>query len=90
MYGSRTTAEVKWAFASASSSFSPNVASKQSVIQPGTDTKIHFDVHMNVHFFTNQKQLKEKLDAAIKKNSDKLLSKGEGRGAYPFQRASAR
>ena len=51
------------------------VASKQSVIKPGTDTKIHFDVHMNVHFFTNHKQLKEQLHAAIKKNSDKLLRK---------------
>ena len=32
------------------------VASKESVIKPGTATKIHFDIHMNVHFFTNHKE----------------------------------
>jgi len=49
------------------------VASKQSVLKPGTPTKIHFDVHMNVQFFTNHKELKSKLTAAIEKNKDRLF-----------------
>jgi hypothetical protein len=49
------------------------VASKQSVVRPGTDTRVHFDVHMNVHFFTNHAELKEKLGNAITKNKDKLF-----------------
>jgi hypothetical protein len=49
------------------------VASKQSVAKPGTDTRIHFDIHMNVHFFTNRAELKEKLDSAIQKNKSKLF-----------------
>jgi hypothetical protein len=61
------------------------VASKQSVFKPGTETKIHFDVHMNVHFFTNLPQLKDKLKAAIEKNSDELFPEdkqaGEGKAA---------
>lgn len=49
------------------------VASKQSVIKPGTNTKIHFDIHMNVQFFTNHKELKEKLSDAIEKNKTCLF-----------------
>lgn len=49
------------------------VASKQSVLKPGTPTKIHFDIHMNVHLFTNHKELKEKLGSAIEKNKDSLF-----------------
>jgi nucleoside 2-deoxyribosyltransferase len=49
------------------------VASKDSVIHPGTPTKIHFDVHMNVHFFTNHVELSEDLEAAFIKNRDALL-----------------
>lgn len=30
-------------------------ASKQSVAKPGTNTKIHFDVDMNINFFVNHK-----------------------------------
>lgn len=57
------------------------VASKQSVIKPGTDTKIHFDIHMNVHLFTNQKELKDKLSDSIEKNKVRLFSKEEpGKG----------
>jgi hypothetical protein len=50
------------------------VASKQSVVKPGTDTKIHFDIHMNVQFFTNHKELKSKLDGSIEKNKALLFS----------------
>jgi hypothetical protein len=49
------------------------VASKQSVARPGVDTKIHFDIHMNVHFFTNHTELKGKLNDAITKNRVKLF-----------------
>lgn len=49
------------------------VASKQSVIKPGTETVIHFDIHMNVHFFTNHFELKEKLVSAIEKNKTALF-----------------
>jgi hypothetical protein len=50
------------------------VASKQSVVKPGTPTKIHFDIHMNVHFFTNHKELKEKLGSAVEKNRAHLFA----------------
>ena len=49
------------------------VASKQSVLKPGTATKIHFDIHMNVQFFTNHKELRAKLSDAIHKNNDRLF-----------------
>lgn len=50
------------------------VASKNSVIKPGTPTHIHFDIHMNVHFFTNHKELRSKLGDAIAKNKKRLFS----------------
>ena len=52
------------------------VASKQSVLKPGTSTHIHFDIHMNVQMFTNHKELKEKLGDAITKNKDRLFAQG--------------
>jgi hypothetical protein len=54
------------------------MASKQSVIKPGTATKIHFDIHMNVHFFTNHQELAEKLTDAIEKNKGRLFSTDQG------------
>jgi hypothetical protein len=51
-------------------------ASKQSVMKPGSQTKIHFDVHMNINFFVNHKELREKLISAIEKNKSKLFSSG--------------
>lgn len=50
------------------------VASRESVVDPGTDTKIHFDIHQNVQFFTNHEELIEKLRAAITANRERLLS----------------
>lgn len=50
------------------------VASKESVVNPKTPTKIHFDIHRNVNFFTNNKELKAKLKSVIEKNSKKLFS----------------
>lgn len=49
------------------------VASKQSVARPGTKTSIHFDIHMNMNFFTNHQELKEKLSSAIAKNRKALF-----------------
>lgn len=49
------------------------VASKQSVAKPGTPTKIHFDIHMNMHYFTNHDELKDKLASAIAKNKKVLF-----------------
>lgn len=51
------------------------VASKQSVLKPGTPTKLHFDIHKNVQFFTNHKELKTKLRDAINKNKERLFAK---------------
>lgn len=53
------------------------VASKQSVSKPGSNTKIHFDIHMNVQFFTNHNELKEKLATAIEKNRSALFRNHE-------------
>ncbi len=62
------------------------VASKQSVILPGEKTKIHFDVHMNVNFFSNHRELQEKLSAAIEKNRE-LLFASQANGATPTAKA---
>jgi len=53
------------------------IASKESVIRPGQQTKIHFDVHMSVNYFVNHEELQEKLLAAIEKNKDRLFKKEE-------------
>src|SRR5207245_86960 len=53
------------------------VASKESVMSPGTETKVHFDIHQNVRFFTNHEELAEKLRAAIEKNRKKLVDPPE-------------
>lgn len=50
------------------------LASKESVIHPATKTKVHFDIHMSVNYFTNHKELEEKLKASIEKNKVKLFS----------------
>jgi hypothetical protein len=50
------------------------MASKQSVVTPGTDTRIHFDVHMNINWFTNHDELKEKLRIAYERNEKKLVA----------------
>jgi len=50
------------------------LASKESVLRPGTPTKIHFDIHMNVNYFTNHNELEEKLRASIETNKDKLFA----------------
>jgi hypothetical protein len=52
------------------------VASKQSVAKPGTKTTIHFDIHMNMNYFTNHQELKDKLSNAIAKNRKVLFGDG--------------
>lgn len=52
------------------------VASKQSVVKPGTKTIIHFDIHMNMNYFTNHEELKEKLSSTIQKNKLSLFDEG--------------
>ncbi len=62
------------------------VASKQSVMSPGKATKVHFDVHMNVNFFSNHKELQEKLSAAVDKNR-RLLFESQPTGVMPTTKA---
>jgi hypothetical protein len=50
-----------------------HVASKESVMEPGAETRIHFDIHSNVRFFTNHDQLAEELTAAVEGNRESLL-----------------
>jgi hypothetical protein len=49
------------------------VASKQSVARPGTKTAIHFDIHMNMNYFSNHAELRGKLVSAIAKNRKTLF-----------------
>jgi hypothetical protein len=49
------------------------MASRESVMEPGKRTKIHFDVHQNVRFFTNHNQLAEHLRDAVDVNRQNLL-----------------
>lgn len=48
-------------------------ASQESVLNPGSKTKIHFDIHMNVNMFSNHQELQSKLRSAIEKNKKKLF-----------------
>ena len=50
------------------------VSSKESVLHPGVQTKIHFDIHKNVSFFTNHKELSQKVASAVEKNSNLLFT----------------
>jgi len=50
-----------------------HVASRESVMDPGEQTKIHFDIHSNIRFFTNHEQLADEVSAAIEGNKDELL-----------------
>lgn len=50
-------------------------ASRESVMNPGTETVIHFDIHQNVRFFTNLEQLADELRSAVEANRDRLLQR---------------
>lgn len=49
------------------------IASKESVMAPGTPTKVHFDIHQNVRFFSNHEELGEKLRDALERNRATLV-----------------
>lgn len=70
------------------------VASKESVVNPKTATKIHFDIHRNVNYFTNNKELRSKLKAALDKNKARLFAPDEsdvlGKTQSPTSRSSRR
>jgi hypothetical protein len=51
------------------------VASKQGVVAPGIETKIHFDIHKNINFFTNHQELEDKIRITFNKNRAKLLAR---------------
>ena len=57
------------------------LASKDSVINPGTNTKVHFDIHMNVNFFSNHEEMTDKVKAVINKNRDRLFEVSEEHAA---------
>jgi nucleoside 2-deoxyribosyltransferase len=63
------------------------VASKESVVNPKTSTKIHFDIHKSVNYFVNMKQLREKLEAALDKNWEQLAARGSAANK-PMQRTA--
>jgi nucleoside 2-deoxyribosyltransferase len=50
------------------------IASQDSVLHPGTRTKIHFDVHRAVQFFSNHDELKAKIRHAFERNREMLLA----------------
>jgi hypothetical protein len=50
------------------------LASKESVLHPGAATRIHFDIHMSVNYFTNHDELEEKLRASIERNKERLFA----------------
>jgi hypothetical protein len=49
------------------------VASRESVLTPGAETRIHFDIHQNVQFFGNHTELSKRVTDVIKRNSEILL-----------------
>jgi hypothetical protein len=53
------------------------IASRESIMHPGEETKIHFDIHQNIRFFTNHEQLVDELKQAVEQNRDLLLTPPE-------------
>jgi hypothetical protein len=55
--------------------FGQNLLNHESVnVNSKTPTKIHFDIHRNVLYFTNTKELRSKLKGALDKNRDLLFA----------------
>lgn len=50
------------------------IASKDSAIKPGSKTRIHFDIHMNVNFFSNHNEMVQNVRAVIEKNKERLFA----------------
>lgn len=53
------------------------IASKESVVNPKTQTRIHFDIHRNVNYFISEEELSEKVKSSITKNNAILFKKIE-------------
>lgn len=51
------------------------IASKESIITPRKETKIHFDIHRNVNYFSNHNEMIDKLRNTIDKNKSILFKK---------------
>jgi hypothetical protein len=49
------------------------VASKESVMNPGSETKIHFDIHQSVQFFGNHDELSKRVREVIERNREALF-----------------
>lgn len=49
------------------------MAGKKSVLDPGRNTKIHFDIHRNVNWFESHEELEEKLRGVMNKNTELLF-----------------
>lgn len=54
------------------------VASRESVMSPGEDTRVHFDIHQNVQFFGNHDELGKKIRDVIEKNTSRLFGSKDG------------
>lgn len=54
------------------------LASKESVMNPQQETKIHFDIHQNVRSFSNHEELAAKLKEAVERNRGRLFGDDEG------------
>jgi len=55
------------------------MASRESILHPGQETKIHFDIHQNIRFFSNHEQMVTELKQAVGQNRDALLAPPEER-----------
>jgi nucleoside 2-deoxyribosyltransferase len=59
------------------------LASKESVMEPGAGTKIHFDIHQNVRLFTNHEEMAQHLRDAVEKNRKRLLEQPTEAELFP-------
>ena len=50
------------------------IAGKNSVADTKNPTRIHFDIHMNVNFFTNHDEMQQKIKAVVEKNKERLYA----------------
>lgn len=60
------------------------MASRESIMRPGAETKIHFDIHQNIRLFTNHDQLADALRNAVERNKDALLAQPEPSDVIPW------
>jgi hypothetical protein len=53
------------------------IASRESIMNPGQPTRIHFDIHQNIRLFSNQDQMADELRTAVERNRKALLEPPE-------------